>query len=881
MVSRNQNIAEKITCGFTSALSSAVSEWFLILLLYLNGLFSYLVTKFADYCKLQTPCLFCSRLDHILGSEKPGFYKKLLCHSHKLEISSSSYCHIHRTIADVSEMCESCMLSFATEKTTSSAAHRSLLAKLEIKKRNSESNAERSPETKKDNRFQSKSKEKDNVHVPLLSDASLGFLRTRHCSCCNAQFRMKSHAHRLLQAKSVVPDVAEPTGAILGLNGHTFQQPQVGLNTRKEIHRKSNASLEGNQGSDRLSHVGYTELKITSDTESEIPASDDDDRSSLPQISSDVKGKLPQNPVPNVSMSGSVTSKSLSGEVQEEKFIHTAPTVTAAMDAVQDKQVSSNEPSRTASASKSGPAHGSGEINLNEAQEPPCPTQPDSESHVVPLEGTDAMKTADVRCISSSANDEEPKVLQAADTSSKTLQVNSDPVLSIPSIMDLNDAYKLVLSGKTFDPSPSPRSSVRANEDLRQLLSHISATQGLELPWNDMTCSPRVSGTAEDFKFLDGSGGLHSLAKKISIERNESGFDSSLDGSIFGEVEGENAIERLKKQVELERKTLLLLYKELEEERSASAIAANQAMAMITRLQEEKAAMQMEALQYQRMMEEQAEYDQEVMQKANDLLAQRERELQELEAEIIAYRRRFLDEYKDKEMPPLDATDEREANHNSNLTDAEGFGFGEKTHVKRGSLLSFEDEKRYIFSCLKRLENKLHSAHNNGVFRDMHKLNGDQMKLDNATENGQLYDTDKIQERNMDEVPESSHIKGHASSVQRSQYHAKEYPLSKSRRMIRSTSMRTHNERLSHAYSNADKRHRLATGVDNDAADIETELSLLNERLEALEADRSFLEHTISSLKNGDQGLHFVQEIASHLQELRKALLGRTEQLAT
>ncbi|RZB86555.1 Myosin-binding protein 3 [Glycine soja] len=43
---------------------------------------------------------------------------------------------------------------------------------------------------------------------------------------------------------------------------------------------------------------------------------------------------------------------------------------------------------------------------------------------------------------------------------------------------------------------------------------------------------------------------------------------------------------------------------ELEEESSAYAIAANQTMAMINRLQEEKAAMQMEALQYQRMMEE-------------------------------------------------------------------------------------------------------------------------------------------------------------------------------------------------------------------------------------------------------------------------------------
>ncbi|KAL2462969.1 putative myosin-binding protein 5 [Forsythia ovata] len=62
----------------------------------------------------------------------------------------------------------------------------------------------------------------------------------------------------------------------------------------------------------------------------------------------------------------------------------------------------------------------------------------------------------------------------------------------------------------------------------------------------------------------------------------------------------------------------MALYMELDEERSASAVAANNAMAMITRLQAEKAAVQMEALQYQRMMEEQAEYDQEALQRESD-----------------------------------------------------------------------------------------------------------------------------------------------------------------------------------------------------------------------------------------------------------------------
>ncbi|KAF6175056.1 hypothetical protein GIB67_039604 [Kingdonia uniflora] len=123
---------------------------------------------------------------------------------------------------------------------------------------------------------------------------------------------------------------------------------------------------------------------------------------------------------------------------------------------------------------------------------------------------------------------------------------------------------------------------------------------------------------------------------KISIERNESGFES-LDGSIVSEIEGEGAVDRLKRQVEHDRKSMSACIRNLKKEEKASAIAANEAMAMITRLQEEKASLHLEALQYLRMMEEQAEYDVEALQKANDLLSEREKDIQDLEAELEFY----------------------------------------------------------------------------------------------------------------------------------------------------------------------------------------------------------------------------------------------------
>lgn len=63
-------------------------------------------------------------------------------------------------------------------------------------------------------------------------------------------------------------------------------------------------------------------------------------------------------------------------------------------------------------------------------------------------------------------------------------------------------------------------------------------------------------------------------------------------------------------------------------------MAANEAMAMITRLQQEKAAVQMQALQYQRMMEELADYNQDALQTMSELLIKKEMDISFLEAEM-------------------------------------------------------------------------------------------------------------------------------------------------------------------------------------------------------------------------------------------------------
>ncbi|CAA0828635.1 Myosin-binding protein 1 [Striga hermonthica] len=188
----------------------------------------------------------------------------------------------------------------------------------------------------------------------------------------------------------------------------------------------------------------------------------------------------------------------------------------------------------------------------------------------------------------------------------------SRPETNKPQSLDLGDAYRLAvtgtrgrqLSGKFLEQQKSMAESTRASEDLKLLLSQLSAAN------------------SED----------QTIQRRISLERNESGL--SLDGTTLSEIEGESSVDRLKRQVEHDRRIISGLYRELEEERSASAVAASQAMAMITRLQEEKAALHMEALQYLRMMEEQAEYDGEALQKANILLAEKEKLVRELASQL-------------------------------------------------------------------------------------------------------------------------------------------------------------------------------------------------------------------------------------------------------
>ncbi|KAB2005638.1 hypothetical protein ES319_D11G284400v1 [Gossypium barbadense] len=274
------------------------------------------------------------------------------------------------------------------------------------------------------------------------------------------------------------------------------------------------------------------------------------------------------------------------------------------------------------------------------------------------IETPEVEKISEAKCEEIHVSAEQPLPLPESLVEENRV-MNGKSIQAINSL-DLSDAYKLAVGSKGRQLSGLlveqwiGRDSSRLSEDLKVLLSQLSS-RGMEQLMSDVSpriaasprivVSPRISINSDDLKASDSSAfnGIEILQRRVSLERNESGL--SLDGSIVSEIEGESVVDRLKRQVEHDRKLLSALYKELEEERNASAVSTNQAMAMITRLQEEKATLQMEALQHLRMMEEQAEYDMEALQNTNDLLAEKEKEIQDLEAELEFYRLKFPSEF--------------------------------------------------------------------------------------------------------------------------------------------------------------------------------------------------------------------------------------------
>ncbi|RWW85280.1 hypothetical protein BHE74_00006060, partial [Ensete ventricosum] len=831
------------------------------------------------------------------------------------EISLLGFANGHGKLADV-HVCQGCFLSFGTEGTSNSQTYKSLVGELKGHLEGGE----------------------DVQDIDGLFHGD---------EMANAPFLKKDdelHAIRSLEDKSIRVDVSEVDISLSNSNGHSYLQNKDGVRETREKTLVSPAyHYSKNQEHDHFSHVGYSEVKITSDSDSdsEIPFTDDDEGNSPSHGAETVM----YDSVSQVEESEGVIlikndlSGSVSGERATEKLICAAPlglsdgktiekltdpasVISDPSESIPEKQINAGELHDISTISLSSAAmqclddshweqidvkailpqseyvpqgrqellvedshvkaagHFLEDSNCNQIEVKAIPPQ----SEFVPQDSQEVLlKDSNVKACTDTTSVDDAKDWCTTNIDLGTSHDASDPGQSMSTRLDLNDAYKIAVGDKGSLSSPRftdvimGRDSSRVQEDLKLLISQISAAQGLDSPWNEMSPSPRVYGQGDEYV-------LQNITKTLSLERNESGLES-LDGSIVSEVEGESPVERLKRQVELDRKSISLLFKELEEERSASAIAANQAMAMITRLQEEKAAMHMEALQYQRMMEEQAEYDHEALQKCNELLTQREKMIQDLEAEVESLRKHFADGLStDKSVEQSDNFhDKAIASWNKSL----------ETHVAsqnsrwsefgdlKDPLSCFEDEEAYILNCLTKLEKKLHLFSNNGVYDDSSSFN-----LNADDENGlpdktcRDVDGEYFVERNVASergAGTNGQLFGQVKISTQDQIYQKDGPpeniqvgeniMMEEKNSGKSSSSSEGNHGDS---SDIDKQKLLKVVNKNDLVALENEISRLSQRLEALEADRNFLEHAINSLRSGNNGVQIIQEIACDLRELRR-----------
>ncbi|KAH9312323.1 hypothetical protein KI387_027358, partial [Taxus chinensis] len=118
--------------------------------------------------------------------------------------------------------------------------------------------------------------------------------------------------------------------------------------------------------------------------------------------------------------------------------------------------------------------------------------------------------------------------------------------------------------------------------------------------------------------------------------------------SSLPELDGLYTISNLVIELREEREARKALSLELDKERSAAQTAAEEALAMITRIQSEKASTEMEARQFKRIVEEKSVYDEEAIEIFKEILVRLERERLDLKDEVEMHRRSLVRDRSDK-----------------------------------------------------------------------------------------------------------------------------------------------------------------------------------------------------------------------------------------
>ncbi|KAL5760977.1 hypothetical protein ACOSP7_019480 [Xanthoceras sorbifolium] len=939
MLHRNTN-------RITLILVYAILEWVLILLLLLNSLFSFLIVKYAEYFGLKRPCLWCTRLDHIFDStKKKNSYRDLVCDDHATEISKLGFCSNHRRLSESRDMCEDCSSSSQPDcrELSKNYAFFPWTRQIGMIQGSGEVAVENGEVDSKCSccgvRLDEEEKNKKLYSPYVLIQPSWevldytqkgNLIKEAGVDCGIDDGDHSDHSRSSEFVCSRVEDV------------------QRIAETELEAEENCSFSVSNSDCKEMLPHEDEKVDSVT-EKEEEEPVKEDDLNVSMDDKSCDqsqnqttcgkdlgleaaarhiefyIEGEdfhlIPIemiDPSKAESRSGHKFGEEGQGNCGNEDVIldFSMHDVGTQIELFVENRSSSGVAVASLSAHESENETKDTELESQQVNESEWSSfiqaefkeesKEEEEEHgeVAITEKTQTPSTDEVQEISETAR---------RDMESDDNQVSPNDVL----FQLLSDEVDAEISIGTEIPDHEPIDDIHSQEILPSSseLQADNDDHGCKQTEHDIefrTLSVETSERAIDSHLPLSSelneieeervpdtptsiDSLHQLHKRLLLlERRESGTEESLDGgSVISDIDGGDGtltVEKLKSALRADRKALNALYAELEEERSASAVAANQTMAMINRLQEEKAAMQMEALQYQRMMEEQSEYDQEALQLLNELMVKREREKAEIEKELELYRKKVQDYEAKEKMMILRRRSRTSSASCSNAEESDGLSIDLNHEAKDGdsfenheegsnqntpadavlyleeSLDNFEEERMLILEQLKGLEEKLFTLN------DEEEPNFEDIKpIDHFyKENGNGYH----ENHDFISIEANGVANGHFREINGKLLPERKIIGAKAKRLLPLFDAETEDGILNGNELEFDSAASQNSSVTKSELDskrhaFEEEVDHVYERLQALEADKEFLRHCVSSLKKGDKGLYLLQEILQHLRDLR------------
>ncbi|XP_068327349.1 myosin-binding protein 2-like [Pyrus communis] len=932
MLHRNTN---KITL----VLIYALLEWILIILLLLNSLFSYLILKFSDYFGLKRPCLWCSRLDHIFHPRNTNnSYRDLVCESHANEISQLGYCSNHQKLAELQDMCEDCSSKPDCEEWSKKFAFFPWMKQIGMIRDG-------------DEKVNENGDEKLNCSCCGLS------LNKFYPSCIviKPSWEVLDYAQKQNLSLETGDDHHTEEGDRSDRSGSDFE---IGNKEGVEEKKGENRGFEAEDHSAACSVCDYgCKEEIAANGDEEVERVIEEEQGPTKDIVSpkirpqDLEFYIDQDDsgLVLVDLIDSPTTIGNQSNQKYNKVEEDQGNSSGWEDVILDFDIGfERQEAKPVVESWRGPEKSEALLSFDESKEEESwvsglDSKGSDETEGAKEENEQVGAIANGEIVSDVHQEFEDDVLSGDDEIDAEVSIGTeipdqeltDEVQSAQGLLhsDLshNDEIDAEVSIGTEIPDQEENDEVQSAQELLYSYAceqedpstssanlhdcdHHGSEQAEEELLEFKTLSVETSEKEKDDHFslevdhvLDTPTSIDSLHQfhkgMLLFERRELVTEDSLDGSVMSDTEGGDGVvtvEKLKTALRVERKALNELYAELEEERSASAVAASQTMAMINRLQEEKAAMQMEALQYQRMMEEQSEYDQEAMQLLNELMVKREKEKQELEKELEICRKKLQDyEVKEKMMILRRMKDGSTKSRTSsgacsNGEDSDGlsnvlnneskgedclYGHEESSNQNtpvdavlylEESLASFEEEKLSILDQLNELEEKLLTLND----EEEEVYDGDIKPSEHLfLENGNGYheSSDVSSEINGNGIANDHSKEMNGNHQHQDRKIVKGFKAKRLLPLFDAIETKTEDGELNGNTEGYDS----FTSQDSESKKlaIEEEVDHVYERLQALEADREFLKHCISSLRKGDKGLLLLQEILEHLRDLRSVEL--------